>query len=121
MPQSPVPLRLHRLAAQRLAVVSLFAITTATSEPAAATPYPFVGEVIAVANNFCPSLFLPLNGQLLSTATYGELFDLIGTKYGGNGSSNFALPTVHPTRTATGEPVLYCIAVDDAFPVPVPN
>ena len=105
MMQSPVPLEAWRVAARDFAFVLLCTITAAAPRFAAATPYPFVGEVIAVAGNFCPTSFMPLNGQLLSTVTYGELFDLIGTRYGGNGSSNFALPAVRPTRTATGEPI----------------
>jgi hypothetical protein len=121
MARSRISFPLYPLAARYLALASLCTIATGAPELSVATPYPFVGEVIAVAGNFCPRPFLPLNGQLLSTETYGDLFGLIGTKYGGNGSTNFALPMVAPTWTATGQPMLYCIAADNVFPVPLPN
>ncbi len=51
-----------------------------------------VGEVIltagAVANG------IPANGQLLPIADYAPLFNLLGTQYGGNGTTNFALPNL---------------------------
>ncbi|MCB1439738.1 MAG: tail fiber protein [Nitratireductor sp.] len=39
-----------------------------------------------------PSGYVEANGQLLSTSSYSALFSLLGTYYGGNGSSTFALP-----------------------------
>jgi microcystin-dependent protein len=46
------------------------------------------------AGNFAPSGWQLCNGQLLSIASYTALFSLIGTYYGGNGTSNFALPNL---------------------------
>jgi len=44
------------------------------------------------------------------------LFSLLGTFYGGNGTTNFALPTAKPIFTATGHPFTQCIALAGVFP-----
>jgi microcystin-dependent protein len=53
---------------------------------------PFVGQVVAVGFNFAPQGWLLCQGQLLPISQYDVLFALIGTTYGGNGTTNFALP-----------------------------
>lgn len=53
---------------------------------------PFVGQIIAVGFNFPPVGWLACNGQLVSISEYTVLFQLIGTTYGGDGHSTFALP-----------------------------
>jgi microcystin-dependent protein len=53
---------------------------------------PYVGEVVIVAFNFAPQNWASCNGQLLSIAENDALFALIGTTYGGDGVSTFALP-----------------------------
>lgn len=53
---------------------------------------PFLGEIMPFAGNFAPTGWLACQGQLLSIAQYDALFSLIGTTYGGNGTTNFALP-----------------------------
>jgi microcystin-dependent protein len=55
---------------------------------------PFVGQVIAVGFNFPPVGWALCNGQLLSISDYAALFNLIGTTYGGNGQTNFAVPNL---------------------------
>lgn len=84
--------------------------------PANAGVEPFIGEIQTFAFNFCPRGFAPMNGQLLSISQNTALFSLLGTMYGGNGSTNFALPTTKPIFTATGEPLLQCIALQGIFP-----
>ena len=44
------------------------------------------------AGNYAPAGWALCNGSLLSIAEYSPLFNLIGTTYGGNGQSTFALP-----------------------------
>jgi microcystin-dependent protein len=44
------------------------------------------------------------------------LFSLLGTTYGGDGVTNFALPTAKPIFTATGAVLLQCIALQGIFP-----
>ncbi len=53
---------------------------------------PFLGEIIAVAHNVVPNGFARAEGQILSINQNQALFSLLGTTYGGNGSTNFALP-----------------------------
>jgi len=53
---------------------------------------PFVGEVRAWACNFAPYGWMMCAGQILPISQYSALFSLLGTYYGGNGTSNFALP-----------------------------
>jgi microcystin-dependent protein len=55
---------------------------------------PFVGQVIAVGFNFAPEGWALCNGQLLSIADYNVLYNLIGTTYGGNGQTTFAVPNL---------------------------
>lgn len=53
---------------------------------------PFIGEIQMVAFNFAPVGWELCNGQLLSISQYQALFSLLGTAYGGNGSTTFGLP-----------------------------
>ncbi len=53
---------------------------------------PFVGEIRMFAGNFAPSGWLFCDGQLLPISENETLFQLIGTTYGGDGESTFALP-----------------------------
>jgi microcystin-dependent protein len=53
---------------------------------------PFVGEIRMFAGNFAPLDWMFCNGQLISIAQNTALFSLIGTTYGGNGTTTFALP-----------------------------
>jgi microcystin-dependent protein len=55
---------------------------------------PFVGEIRPVGFNFPPVGWAFCNGQILSIAQNTALFSLLGTFYGGNGTSNFALPNL---------------------------
>jgi microcystin-dependent protein len=54
----------------------------------------FIGTIQTFAFPFNPTGWQQCNGQLLSIAQYTALFSLIGTTYGGNGTSNFALPNL---------------------------
>jgi microcystin-dependent protein len=53
---------------------------------------PYVGEIRMFAGNFAPSGWMFCEGQLLPISENETLFQLIGTTYGGDGESNFALP-----------------------------
>jgi len=52
----------------------------------------FLGSLLLVPYNFAPNGWMFCNGQLLPISQYSALFSLIGTTYGGDGVSNFALP-----------------------------
>lgn len=53
---------------------------------------PFVAEIRIFAGNFAPHGWAFCEGQLLPLSQNTALFSLLGTTYGGNGKSNFALP-----------------------------
>lgn len=54
----------------------------------------FVGEIRAVGFSYVPQGWLPCYGQLLDIRTYAPLYALLGTIYGGDGVTNFALPNL---------------------------
>jgi microcystin-dependent protein len=53
---------------------------------------PFIGEIRMFAGNFAPAGWMFCEGQLLPISENEPLFVLIGTTYGGDGQSTFALP-----------------------------
>ncbi|TCN00819.1 microcystin-dependent protein [Paenibacillus sp. BK033] len=66
---------------------------------------PFLGEVRQFPFNFAPKGWAQCNGQLLPIQQNQALFSLLGTTYGGDGRTTFALPNlqgrvpVHPGQT----------------------
>ncbi|WP_221090844.1 phage tail protein [Deinococcus aquaedulcis] len=55
---------------------------------------PFIGEIQMFAGNFPPRGWALCNGQLLPIAQNTALFSLLGTMYGGDGRTTFALPNL---------------------------
>ena len=55
---------------------------------------PFLSEIKIVSFNFPPKGWALCNGQLLPINQNQALFALLGTTYGGNGQTNFALPNL---------------------------
>lgn len=55
---------------------------------------PFLGEIRMFGCNFAPRGWMFCNGQLLPIQQYTAVFALLGTYYGGNGTTNFALPNL---------------------------
>jgi microcystin-dependent protein len=55
---------------------------------------PFLSEIKLVSFNFAPKGWALCNGQLLPINQNQALFSLLGTTYGGNGQTNFALPNL---------------------------
>lgn len=53
---------------------------------------PYIGEIRMFAGNFAPAGWMFCEGQLLPISENEALFNLIGTTYGGDGQSTFALP-----------------------------
>src|SRR4030088_3059956 len=53
---------------------------------------PFLGSIFPIAFNFPPKGYAFCNGQLLPINQNQALFSLLGTTYGGNGQTTFALP-----------------------------
>ena len=55
---------------------------------------PYLGQIEMFAFNYPPKGWLPCNGQILAIAQNQALFSLLGTMYGGNGTTTFALPNL---------------------------
>ena len=55
---------------------------------------PFVAEIRMFAGNFAPTGWATCDGQIMPISQNTALFSLLGTMYGGNGTSNFALPNL---------------------------
>ena len=53
---------------------------------------PFIGQIIIFAGNFAIRGYAMCNGQILPIAQNTALFSILGTTYGGNGQTTFALP-----------------------------
>lgn len=53
---------------------------------------PFLGQISLVGFNYAPRGWAQCNGQIMSIAQNTALFSLLGTTYGGNGQTTFALP-----------------------------
>ena len=60
---------------------------------------PFLGQVMLFAGNFAPRGWALCNGQLLPIQANAALFSLLGTAFGGNGTSNFGLPNLQGAAT----------------------
>lgn len=66
---------------------------------------PYIGEIRMFGGNFAPVGWAFCNGQLIDIAENEVLFNLIGTTYGGDGQSTFALPDLRgriPIHQGTG-------------------
>jgi microcystin-dependent protein len=77
---------------------------------------PFVGEIQTFAFNFCPNGWAKANGALMSISENATLFNLIGTSFGGDGMTTFALPNWGPIYTANGGTLLACISLFGVYP-----
>ena len=66
---------------------------------------PYLGQITMFAGNFAPKGWALCNGQLLPIQPYQRLFSLLGTMYGGDGRTAFALPDLRgrvPIHKGTG-------------------
>ena len=53
---------------------------------------PYTGEIRIFAGNYAPVYWALCQGQLLNISSYDALYSLLGTRYGGNGTTTFGLP-----------------------------
>jgi microcystin-dependent protein len=74
---------------------------------------PFLGQIQAFPFSFAPQGWLPCNGQLLPIPQNTALYQLIGTLYGGDGQTSFALPKLAPIAPQGPS---YFIAMEGVFP-----
>ena len=79
---------------------------------------PFIGEIRAFGFNFAPVGWAQCNGQLMPINENQALFSLLGTTYGGDGRTNFALPDLRKSGIPAGPGITvpYCIALQGIYP-----
>ena len=95
----------------RLAVFTIGVGGPLTVSPALAQDQPFIGEIRWVGFNFALRGWATCDGQILSIAQNTALFSLLGTTYGGNGQTTFALPDMR------GRVAINCIiALEGVYP-----
>lgn len=82
---------------KRYYIHALAALSLTTSLYAEA----YIGSIWATGADYCPYYTMPARGQLLDINGYPALFALIGTNYGGDGKTTFALPNLNG-RTPVG-------------------
>jgi microcystin-dependent protein len=75
---------------------------------------PFIGQIQLFPYNFFPREWAFCEGQLMSIAQNTALFSLLGTTYGGDGQTTFALPDLRGKEPVDGSH--YCIALSGIFP-----
>lgn len=82
---------------------------------------PFIGEIRAFAFDYAPEGWLQCQGQILPIAQYQALFALLGNRYGGNGTTQFALPDLRgrtiigvkpPQQGQTPYPIAFAAGVE---------
>jgi len=74
----------------------------------------FLGQIELFPYSFVPHGWLACAGQLMPINQYTALFSLLGTNFGGDGRSTFALPNLHGKEPAPS--LQYCIAINGVFP-----
>ena len=75
----------------------------------------YLAQIVLFAGNFAPRGWMTCNGQILSIAQNTALFSLLGTTYGGDGISTFALPKL-PSPADEGDFPAYLICVEGMYP-----
>lgn len=100
-----------------LIILCALGFGAATVAPGHAQSTPYLGQIAIFPYNFCPSGWIEPKGQLLAINSNTALFSLLGTTYGGNGISTFALPNLKPFWSLTeGAPLIQCLALTGVFP-----
>ena len=75
---------------------------------------PFIGQIELFGFNFAPVGWSTCEGQVLPIDQNTALFSLLGTTFGGNGQTDFALPDLRGKAPADG--LAYYIALQGIYP-----
>jgi microcystin-dependent protein len=68
----------------------------------------YLGSIVLVGFNFEPTGWFFCNGQILPINQYNALFALLGTTYGGDGQTTFALPKLNAGALQQGLNYIIC-------------
>lgn len=74
----------------------------------------YLGQIQLFPFTFTPNYWALCNGQILNIPQNSALFSLLGNKFGGNGTTTFALPNLTNTSPVAG--MNYYIAVNGIYP-----
>jgi microcystin-dependent protein len=96
-----VPVDNHEPSAALTYMISLQGIFPSQQGGGVDPTQQYLGEIVAFAGNFIPNGWADAAGQILPINQHQALFSLLGTMYGGNGQTTFALPNLHD-RAAIG-------------------
>ncbi len=91
--------------AKAFAQIGQKTVTSSGGQKPLTVAYPYLGEIMMFAGNFAPSGWAFCNGSLVSISSNTALFSLLGTMYGGDGVTSFALPDFRgrvPIHAGTG-------------------
>jgi Phage Tail Collar Domain len=79
-----------------------------------------LGQVVLFGGDYAPQGTVPARGQLLPVSQNTALFAIYGTRFGGDGQNNFALPDLSGAepKGQGGQPVGYLVCTVGDFPVP---
>ncbi|MFG6442749.1 phage tail protein [Roseateles sp. LKC17W] len=83
-------------------LIPLSAALLAPAAHATCSTEPILGSICMFAGNFCPRSYAEAAGQTLAISQNTALFSILGTTYGGNGQTTFALPDLRG-RSAIGD------------------
>lgn len=75
----------------------------------------FLGQIAIFPYMFAPRGWSTCEGQLLPIAQYSALFSLLGTNFGGDGRTTFALPDLRGNEPASN--IHYYIAMQGIYPM----
>ena len=73
-----------------------------------------IGQIILFPYGFAPKYFMLCNGAVLQIVQNTALYSLIGNKFGGNGTTTYALPNLANTSAVPG--LEYYIAIQGSYP-----
>ena len=76
----------------------------------------FIGQICLFPWSWTPSGWAKCEGQLLPIMENQALYALIGTEFGGDGRTKFALPNLPPVKAANGGDAAYFINLRGIFP-----
>lgn len=76
----------------------------------------YLGQIELFAFNFAPVDWAPCEGQIMPIMQNQALFSLLGTTYGGNGETTFALPKMKPVTPQGPHYFIYINAQAATFP-----
>ena len=77
---------------------------------------PLLGDIELFPYDFAPMYWMTCEGQTLSISQYQSLFTLLGTTFGGNGTTTFCLPDLRQALPMQSMGMQYCIAIQGVYP-----